>query len=136
MSVRDLGEQIQVIMQSIIGRKFPCTPRVMLLGNVEDSLNGTSKILLINMLAVATTLIASKWETLEVPTFSEWLAKVRFVSLMCKHSAICAHRIGMINAIANFKAQWEPFMRSTISIRAYKMLKGVNIFSSTVRQRL
>lgn len=71
MSVRDLGEQIQVIMQSIIGRKFPCTPRVMLLGNVEDSLNGTSKILLINMLAVATTLIASKWETLEVPTFSE-----------------------------------------------------------------
>lgn len=69
--VRDFGEQIHAIMQCIIGRRFPCTPRVMLWGDVADSLIGTSKILLINMLATATTLIASKWEMAEVPTLSD-----------------------------------------------------------------
>lgn len=113
--VRDLGEQTQVVMQSIIGKKFPCTPWVMLLGNIEDSFNDISKILLINMLAAAATLIANKWKTLEVPTLSEWLAQVRFVSLMCKLSAICGYTAGQINDIANFKAQWKLFMRSKYS---------------------
>lgn len=68
-----------------------------------------------NMLVAATTLIASKWKSPDVPSVSKWLSKIRYMGLRGKLSAICSYRAGRENALAEFRKQWEPFLLSKCS---------------------
>lgn len=84
----------------------------MILGDFSGCKVVTSRVLLLNMLAVAPVLIASKWKPSEVPSMNDWLSEIRYMALMNKLSAICACKTGHEKALANFTALWKLFLSS------------------------
>lgn len=66
------------------GERFHFSPRVMLLGDFTGCSIGSSKDLLINMLAATVTVIANKWKTSEVLSSAKWINKLRFMEEMSK----------------------------------------------------
>lgn len=72
------------------------TPRVMLRLDFENDKIRLFKILLPYMLTIAATLIAKKWNSVEIPDIREWLEKMRYMGLLCKLSAMCKYRTGQV----------------------------------------
>lgn len=100
------------IIQEVLRKGIPWSPRVMLLADFEGTDIGQAKELVVNMLSAAAMLIASKWKSPIIPTITEWLIKVRCTVLMTKISAICAYRAGCMNAPTRFTQYWEQFTLS------------------------
>lgn len=90
IKLKGFGMQVYDIMQMILGRELVLvwSPRVMLLSDFECCKMGSSKVLIANMLAAATTLIASKWKSSDPPAVGEWLSKIKYMRLMGKLSTI------------------------------------------------
>lgn len=91
---------------------------IFILVDLEDLVGINSqgtRELLVNMLAVAIMLIASKWKSPTVPTINEWLSKIRYMAIMAKISAICIYRVGQMSALTEFNRHWEPFICSKYS---------------------
>lgn len=61
---------------------------IMLLLDIECCKNEALKDLMINMLIAATLLIVKKWKFTKIPTINEWLAKVQYMGLINKLSAM------------------------------------------------
>lgn len=67
------------------------------------------KILLLNFCIAASLLIASKWKSEVVPNKEEWLARMRYLALMAKLTAVVQYTQGHLMALDQFKKQWACF---------------------------
>lgn len=72
----------------------------------------TYKELLANMLTAAALLMVKKCKSVEIPTWEEWISKVRYMCLITNVSAMCIYRAGHYQAIVNFMSQWGVFVNS------------------------
>lgn len=71
--------------------------------------------LLTHMLIAAALLIAEHWKEHEKVTMTEWIAKVRYMCLISKLTAVMRHWGGQSNALNAFKLQWSCFVKSKYS---------------------
>lgn len=62
----------------VTGRSLQLNPREMLLFDLGSDCK--HKTLVANMLTAAALLLAQKWKSQEIPTITEWLAKIRYMS--------------------------------------------------------
>lgn len=76
--LKGFWRQIHIIIQRMLVTELPWSPPVMLLSDLAGIKIGSKKTVIVNMLAAASMLIASKWKTPDIPTITEWLSKVRF----------------------------------------------------------
>lgn len=100
--------QVHAIIQMMLENELPWTPRVMMLADMLGIAVANMKTIIVNMLAAASMLIASKWKTPDIPTVNEWLTKVRFMGLLAKKlSAVCRYNLQVMWVqLIKFTQQW------------------------------
>lgn len=80
--VKHFWNEVRNTSWEILGKKFVNSSRIMLLCDFDGNNIGSSCVLLVNLLAAATMLIASRWKSMEIPSVEEWLDKIHFFGLM------------------------------------------------------
>lgn len=93
---------------------YPCnfSQRIDCLLHLNFNLSRQDTILLNNLLTVAKSLIAKKWETDEIPTVHELRFECQFLLLINKLTAI---KRGSELASYDFSAVWSKFIYRTQS---------------------
>lgn len=100
-------------------RWFPLSPPLFSLGGGTEEAHDLSelpltkpkKMLLLNLSLAASLLRATHWKSGILPSKEDWWAKLRFILLMSKLTALVKFRQGNLSAITKFKQQWAPFLR-------------------------
>lgn len=94
------------MFQKTVGINLPIPH---MLCDFTDCNIGELGVLITYMLTASILSVVGKRKSEEIPLVTEWLAKVRYLGLMNKLSAICIYRTGQENAIENFTMQWGLF---------------------------
>lgn len=104
---KSVGHNLSQIMETTI----PVDPRLMLVADMEH-LIFHHKILLVNLLAAASLLIAPFWKLVKVPKLQDWIIKMKNIWLLSKLSAMCKYRTGHETAIRKCSGQWTVLVKS------------------------
>lgn len=107
-----IGQEVD----KIPGQHIPLTLRGYLLHDLSKlKISKHKKMLLLNLCVAASLLIASNWKSTVAPHKHQRLAKIRFISLIGKLTAIVKCKQRQVKAIDLFQNRWGSFLSTLFS---------------------